>query len=84
MCKVYGDPCGVGGCGCVAYWKEERGPQHLPSFSFFVSSSVGGAWNRNGCALNLVVVRIILLVVPIPVWWSCCLMFLIVSGLAGL
>ena len=57
LCKVDGDSGGVRGCRCVAYWKEERDPQLLPSLPFFVSSSVGGSSNWNGHAWVVVVVR---------------------------
>ena len=79
--KVDGDSGGVRGCWCVAYWKEERGPQLLPSLPFFVSSSVGGSSNWNGHALVVVVVRTTCEGSAMPVLWSCVRMLRMVVGL---
>ena len=34
----------------AAYWKEERGPQYLPSFAFFAPRSSGGGVRCRGSA----------------------------------
>ena len=39
----------------AAYWKEERGPQYLPSFAFFdLGLSGGGLRNRGSVCLSVV------------------------------
>ena len=67
LCEVNGESGCVGGCWCVAYWKEERGPQLLPSLPFFVPSFVGGSSNWKGHVWVGVVVRTIRLGRAMPV-----------------